>query len=437
MILKEKIISLFSLSDDQAEREEIDKRLADGAVVRGSNLYVLIFAILIASIGLNVNSTAVVIGAMLISPLMGFIINFAYGIASQDFARARNSLWKLGFLVLASIITSSIYFKISPLGTFSSELLARTTPTFWDVLIAFFGGFSAIIAITRKGSFNNVIPGAAIATALMPPLCTVGYCLAHTEWLRAVGAFYLFTINAVFICLSSILGLYIMKIVGLKELFDTRRERRFFILTMLIAIIPSTIMAGVTVRQDQVNRNFKTFLMEEFSQFENTEIVKADIDMTDKKSEVFLMGNPVDEKSIETIKSHLCNYGLDKYDFTVVQTNVTGGISKDELDSVLNGSGFMDKESVENAKQNKKMLDMYKSSEEQKTGVSKEVLTLYPNVQKAGFAESVNRDDETELELIIEVIENLKDDELINMENWLHERFNKDVNVKQLEISNR
>ena len=433
--MKEKIKTLFSLNADQADREEIDQRLADGAVVRGSNLYILIFAILIASIGLNVNSTAVVIGAMLISPLMGVIINFAFGIASQNFARARNSLWKLGCLVLASIITSSIYFKISPLGSFSSELMARTTPTFWDVLIAFFGGFSAIIALTRKSSFSNVIPGAAIATALMPPLCTVGYCLSHTEWLRALGAFYLFTINAVFICISSIIGLYIMKIVDIRALFDTPKERRFFALTMLIAIVPSAIMAGITVQQDQMNRNFKSFLVNEFESFDNTKIVKADISKADKQLEVFLMGNPVDEKSIEDMKVRLPEYGLEKYELSVVQTNVSGGISLDDLDDMINKNGFMDKETIEEANKNKNMLDILTSSQELKKSISKEILTLYPNVQNAGFADTVNRDDKDGFTLVIDVSEYIIDDDLKNMEKWLHDRFGKEVNVKQILIN--
>ena len=430
--MKERLKELFSLSGDQADREVIDQRIADGAVVRGSNLYVLIFAILIASIGLNVNSTAVVIGAMLISPLMGVIINFAFGVASQNFVRARKALWKLIILVLASIITSSIYFRISPLNTFSSELMARTTPTFWDVLIAFLGGFSAIIALTRKNSVSNVIPGAAIATALMPPLCTVGYCLSHAEWLRALGAMYLFTINAVFICISSVIGLYIMNIVDIRKLFRDDRQRRFLALTILIAILPSTIMAGVTVRQDTVNRNYKEFLQTEFAGFENTEIVKADISIPEKKLEVFLMGNILEEKEIDGLRATLPEYGLEDYEFNIVQTSLSKSISGDALDDVINKSGFMDKKTMEEAKKNKKMLEVVTASEELKSSVSKEILTLYPNVQSAGFTETVDREGKSTFTLVVNVSEYLEEESLQNMETWLNERFGKEVNVKQI-----
>lgn len=423
---------LFSLNGDQADREVIDQRIGDGAVVRGSNLYVLIFAILIASIGLNVNSTAVVIGAMLISPLMGVIINFAFGVASQNFIRARNSLWKLVILVIASIITSSIYFTISPLNTFSSELMARTTPTFWDVLIAFFGGFSAIIALTRKNSVSNVIPGAAIATALMPPLCTVGYCLSQAEWLRALGAMYLFSINAVFISISSIIGLYIMNIVDIKEIFRDARQRRFLLLTILIAIIPSTIMAAYSVEQDRINRSYKDFLDVEFADFDHTEIVKADISIQNKTIEVFLMGNTIDDKEIENLESKLPEYGLKNYEFNVFQTNLSGVISKDELDDVMSKGGFMDKNLLEEAKKNKKMLDLITASEELQTNVAREVLTLYPNVLSAGFSDTVNRKEETEFTMVMNVSKFMEEEDLKNMGQWLEKRFNKEVHIRQI-----
>lgn len=168
--MKYRLRNLFSLKNDQADNEEIEKRISEGSALSGANIYILIFAILIASVGLNMDSTAVVIGAMLISPLMGVIISFAYGVASQNLDMMKKAFKGTFIQVAVSIITSTVYFFISPVNGFSGELLARTQPTFWDVLIAFFGGFSAIIALTRKNSVSNVIPGAAIATALMPPL---------------------------------------------------------------------------------------------------------------------------------------------------------------------------------------------------------------------------------------------------------------------------
>ena len=428
--MREKLKVLFNLSGDQADIFEIDKRISDGAVVRGSNLYILIFAILIASIGLNMNSTAVVIGAMLISPLMGVIINFSFGVASQDFIRARSSICKLIIQVVVSIITSTIYFKMSPMNTFSSELMARTMPTFWDVLIAFFGGFSAIIALTRKNSVSNVIPGAAIATALMPPLCTVGYCLAQAEWLRALGALYLFTINAVFICLSSMIGLYIMNIVNVKAILQNKRQRRFLALTVIIAILPSTVLAWYSVEQDRIDRSYKNFIDNEFV-FENTQIVKSEIYTSDKLIEVFLMGDRITDEELSQVEKSLPEYKLDGYELNVVQTSIAGGFSKDEISSMMDENH---KITVEEAKQNKKMLEVITSARELQESVSKEILILYPEVISAGFTDTIGKDEKTEFTAILNVTETLSEDKLATLNNWIKDKFNKPVKIVQVVV---
>src|SRR5674476_666630 len=168
------------------------------------------FAVVVASVGLNMNSTAVIIGAMLISPIMGPINGMGYSIATYNFPLLRQSIKNFSFAVALSLIASTIYFAISPISTAHSELLARTSPTVYDVLIALFGGMAGIVAISSKNK-GTVIPGVAIATALMPPLCTAGYGLATGQFIYFFGAFYLFTINAVFIAISSILISQILK----------------------------------------------------------------------------------------------------------------------------------------------------------------------------------------------------------------------------------
>ena len=175
------LFRMFSLRDDLDDLDEIDANIRSGVEIFGTNLWVLIFAILIASVGLNMNSTPVIIGAMLISPLMGPIIGMGYGLAINDMAFVRKALSSFAIFTAISLITSIVYFYISPLKEPGSELLARTSPTLWDVLIAFFGGAAGIIAITRRG-ISNVVPGMAIATALMPPLCTAGYSIARGKW---------------------------------------------------------------------------------------------------------------------------------------------------------------------------------------------------------------------------------------------------------------
>ncbi|MDE6547597.1 MAG: DUF389 domain-containing protein, partial [Muribaculaceae bacterium] len=174
---KNSLAGYFDLSADLLPQEEAENVIREGVSFRGTNIIVLIIAIFIASLGLNTNSTAVIIGAMLISPLMGPIIGIGLAVGIQDFELMKRSFRNLLAAAFFSVITSCVYFLISPVNEGHSELLARTSPTIYDVFIAFFGGSAGILAIASKVK-GNVIPGVAIATALMPPLCTVGYGLA-------------------------------------------------------------------------------------------------------------------------------------------------------------------------------------------------------------------------------------------------------------------
>ena len=231
--MKEHLSKAFSLKDDSASHEEIRSRLLDGGIITGTNLCVLVCAMVIASVGLNMSSTAVIIGAMLISPIMGSILASAYGSVSNDYPLLRN----------ISVAAATIYFFLSPVKEPTVELLARTSPSFYDVLIAFFGGLAGIIGQTRLDKTNTVIPGVAIATALMPPLCTCGYSIANGRWDMLLGAGYLFIINAYFIFLAACIILSLLKIPKMKELTEKEwKIRRFRMVrnTILIAI-PSII----------------------------------------------------------------------------------------------------------------------------------------------------------------------------------------------------
>ncbi|MBP3589447.1 MAG: TIGR00341 family protein, partial [Muribaculaceae bacterium] len=197
--IKALMVEYFSLSGYLVSQQEAEASIREGVSFRGTNMLILILAIFIASLGLNTNSTAVIIGAMLISPLMGPIIGIGLGIGIQDFDLVRRSLRNLTMAAGFSVIASTIYFMISPVGQNHSELLARTSPTIYDVLIGFIGGGAGIFAIGSR-SKGNVIPGVAIATALMPPLCTAGYGLATWQLNYFFGAFYLFLINSIYIC---------------------------------------------------------------------------------------------------------------------------------------------------------------------------------------------------------------------------------------------
>ena len=200
----------FNVLPDKEDEQETIHQISSGVVFHGANLWVLIFAIFIASLGLNVNSTAVIIGAMLISPLMGPIIGMGLAVGINDFALLKRAFKNYAVATVISVITATIYFALTPLNEAQSELLARTSPTLYDVLIALCGGAAGILAMATKGK-GNVIPGVAIATALMPPLCTAGYGLAMGHLYYFFGAFYFFFINTVFICLSTFLGVRLFK----------------------------------------------------------------------------------------------------------------------------------------------------------------------------------------------------------------------------------
>ena len=236
--------AMFSLKADGASHREIQDRLLSGGVITGTNLIVLICAMIIASVGLNTGSTAVIIGAMLISPLMGSILAMSYGTAANDFSVIRNHL--IGFLlqIVFSVAASTIYFWLSPIKEPTSELLARTSPTFYDVLIAFFGGLAGIVGQTRSDKANNIIPGVAIATALMPPLCTCGYSIANSRWDMLAGAAYLFLINTYFIFLSGTLILGLLGIPKVHEMsdHDWRKLKFRMIRNAVIIALPSILV---------------------------------------------------------------------------------------------------------------------------------------------------------------------------------------------------
>ena len=249
-----KLQDVFNLAHDQAHPDKIDSVIRANTRVSGTNMWVLIFAIAVASIGLNVNSTAVVIGAMLISPLMGPIVGMGYGLAVGDTTLIRQAARNIIIFVVISLITATLYFLLTPLKEAQSELLARTQPTLWDVLIAFFGGSAGIVAQTRKEG-GNAIPGVAIATALMPPLCTAGYGLAHGNWQYFFGAFYLFAINCVFIAFSTLLFSKLLKLPRRGLVTESKRRLQSIIITavVLAVMIPSGYMASGLVRQELFN----------------------------------------------------------------------------------------------------------------------------------------------------------------------------------------
>ena len=264
-LIWEKLKDFFDLHGDIASTQEITKRINAGVRFRGTNLSVLMLAIFIASIGLNMNSTAVIIGAMLISPLMGSILGIGYGLARYDSTYVRSSAGSLLAQVIISVATSTLYFSLTPIDAPSSELLARTSPTIWDVLIAVFGGLAGIIGVTRKEG-GNVIPGVAIATALMPPLCTAGYGIATGDMAYTVGALYLFFINSFFICLTAFIVLKIIDIPSKIERnsVEFSRQKRYLMVFAVLVTLPSCFFAYQSVQKNLENEQAKIYIEENF-----------------------------------------------------------------------------------------------------------------------------------------------------------------------------
>lgn len=265
----------FALTPYLVTQQEAEASIREGVSFRGTNLIILVLAIFIASLGLNTNSTAVIIGAMLISPLMGPIIGIGLGIGITDFELLKRSLRNLVVAALFSMLASSLYFLISPVAEGHSELLARTSPTIYDVLIGFFGGGAGIVAICSR-SKGNVIPGVAIATALMPPLCTAGYGLATLQMHYFIGASYLFIINSIFICLATFIGVKLLKFkpVAAADPERVKRIRRITYTVALLTLLPSIYLTYSMLRMNRFELNAGKFIAHE-CQWPDTHVLSS------------------------------------------------------------------------------------------------------------------------------------------------------------------
>ena len=316
----------FDLGEDNATQAEVEASIYKGVEFRGTNLWVLICATFIASLGLNVNSTAVIIGAMLISPLMGPIMGIGLSIGINDFQLLKKSLRNFLWMFVVSIITSTVYFLISPYSSAQSELLARTSPTTYDVLIAFFGGVAGMLAQTRRDRTGTVISGVAIATALMPPLCTAGFGIASGEIMYVLGAFYLFIINTVFIALASYLMVIFLKYEKKTALDQaaSKRMRRYVILFSVIILVPSMILTVNILRKTQFEANVDRYVTNVF-QFNKTMLVDYDVryryEGRQSAVEVRLVGEPLSHNVIENASAQMAYYGLENTELIVRQAD--------------------------------------------------------------------------------------------------------------------
>lgn len=443
--LRKILIDTFNLNTDCASQEEIAERIRSGGQLRGTNMCIMILAMFIASIGLNMNSTAVIIGAMLISPLMGGIMNIGYGIAAYDMAHVRHAFMKLSFQVVFCVLVSTIYFMLSPITAPSNELLARTSPTIWDVLIALFGGLAGIIGVTREEKVSNVIPGVAIATALMPPLCTAGYGIARHSWKFFGGAMYLFFINCFFICLAAVVVLKIMHVSAKREIAGRilRKQKFYVMLVVIITVLPSLYLAWQMINNSAVNSQFGSFISSQFD-FEETQVVSKSLDSKNGIIRVAVVGKRLDSATQETIQQALSEYshlrGMKLY---LTQTEFTGGISKEEVESLINTEMAAGEEIQMDYEEKNRTLsekvDLYLPAYAQfsfstvlKEQLMAELPLFYPQIRDLDLAALGSLDEEKKVQvekylLILQVDSPLDGEQVAKIEEWSSRIIDGDV----------
>lgn len=361
---------------------------------RGVNLWILAFATLIASIGLNVNSIPMIFGAMLISPLMGPINGVGLAIGITDSELLRRSLTNFCLMVFVALLASTLYFLISPLSDAQSELLARTKPTIFDVMIALLGGLTGIIAISRKEQPIMVVAGVAIATALMPPLCTAGFGLATGQINFFLGAFYLFFLNSVFIALGTYLIVRFLKFPHRKYVDSNRSKKvsRYITVFTSLAMIPSIILAIGVIRETAFNNNAIRFITEvqESPILENAEIINTKKEYARDRRSITLsiIGQPIDEESVETLEQLKIKHGLTKTTLKIKQTTF-GQAQETESDIIENILERMERQiALKDSlirELEERMLHLENSSAEY-TKVGKEVAVQYKNVNTVSIS---------------------------------------------------
>ena len=372
----------FNALPDKENETEIIKQISSGVTFHGANLWVLIFAVFIASLGLNVNSTAVIIGAMLISPLMGPISGMGLAVGIDDFDLLKRSVKNYLVATVISVITAMIYFIISPISEAQSELLARTSPTLYDVLIAIFGGAAGILALCTKGK-GNVIPGVAIATALMPPLCTAGYGLAVGEISFFFGAFYLFFINTVFIALSTFIGVRMLRFQrrAFADAAALQHVRKYIIAIVVLTMIPATYMTTQIIRESIQDNNTQQFVKNELT-LKGTYIISNKRNDESKTIRIVAVGEPIGKDTIKKAQENLKEYSLEDYKLVIIQGSQADNTLQQED---LSGKSLAEtKEQLiaqsEHLKSLENKLKLYTGYEALSKDVSKEIKAICPQV---------------------------------------------------------
>lgn len=423
------IFNFINLHNGEEKKDKVLENVTSNISFRGSNLWILACAIIIASVGLNVNSTAVIIGAMLISPLMGPIVGAGFALGTYNFPLLKKSFKNLLIATVVSLLVSGFYFYISPFKDVQSELLARTAPNIYDVLIAFFGGLVGVIAITRVEK-GNPIPGVAIATALMPPLCTAGFGLATFNFSYFIGAFYLYSINCFFICIATFLVVKYLHYPS--SIVDSKYEKRIrysISFLILIMIVPSSYLAYNLYNEKKFTKTAELFLQKEFEKNGYTLIYKKiNYNATPKTIDVAFLNKKFTAEEIKSYNKMLSDNGLSNTKINIRQNNSD---LKSEILSEINKNNTNLSEKDIALSSLRSELDSYKVSD---STLGKEIQILYPDMSGVSYGKIAQYPETDSARLQFVMIYSGKKVNELQLKSWLEKRLN-EKNIKLLNNS--
>ncbi|MCG9790891.1 TIGR00341 family protein [Flavobacterium algicola] len=428
-----RFISFINLNQGEEERAKVLDNVKMNISFSGANLWILACAIVVASVGLNVNSAAVIIGAMLISPLMGPIVGAGFGLGTYDFNLLKISLKNLLIATVVGLFFSTLYFYISPFKETQPELLSRTAPNFYDIIIAFSGGLVGAIAITRVEK-GNPIPGVAIATALMPPLCTAGYGLAIGSVRFFLGAFYLYTINCVFICISTFLIVKYLKYPIKKQLQETNQKKVKYIISSLITIliVPSIYFAYQLFEQKKFQHDVDVFMENEFTNKGITILYKKTLfSQNPKKLELGFLTKKFSDKEIKELNSKLESYEIKDTKLLIIQD--TTDLKSDILNEIKYNKSVLSEKDVAILNLKKQLADDRYNNKE----LLAEIKILFPEVVNIAISNHSFNEQTDSLKVVPVLI--YKSKSPLNVESekkladWLKQRLVK----KEIELYNQ
>ncbi len=432
--MREYLQDLFALHRGTDDFETVLKSVKDNSYFMGASLWILVFAIIIASVGLNMNSTAVIIGAMLISPLMGPIVSAGFGLAIYDIELLRNSLRNLLIATVISVVASALYFWLSPFKAVQSELLSRTSPTIYDVIIAFFGGLTGAITITRKDK-GNPLPGVAIATALMPPLCTAGYGIATWNFSFFFGALYLYLINCTFILIATIIIIKFLNFGKIGQI-DTKYKKKIKNIlygVIILVLLPSIYFAYILFDKQKFIENSAKFIEKEFIEHGYTVVYQRTTYESSgaNKIELAFLTRNMTQNQIDSMSKRLAIYNIkntkleiksnNTKDLIMMRNDLMNEVSRSQR-LIRNNDSKID--SILNAQKTKTYETQHLLQDLQ--AIVPEILELSFNDMKFTYSDTSSATIPT---MIYKSKKKLKKEQLAIIKAWIERTYEKDTVV--------